>query len=45
MKIAQVAPIWERVPPKKYGGSERVVYNLTEGLVKKGQGEGDFKIR
>jgi len=36
MKIAQVAPIWERVPPKKYGGSERVVYNLTEGLVKRG---------
>lgn len=36
MKIAQVAPIIERVPPKKYGGTERVVYNLTEELVKMG---------
>src|ERR1043166_7734659 len=36
MKIAQIAPIVERVPPKKYGGTERVVYNLTEELVKRG---------
>lgn len=36
MKIAQIAPIIERVPPKKYGGTERVVYTLTEGLVKRG---------
>ncbi len=36
MKIAQVAPIAERVPPKKYGGTERVVYALTEELVKRG---------
>lgn len=36
MKIAQIADIIERVPPKKYGGTERVVYALTEGLVKKG---------
>lgn len=36
MKIAQIAPIIERVPPKKYGGTERVVYALTEGLVKRG---------
>ncbi|MCL5784952.1 MAG: glycosyltransferase family 4 protein [Patescibacteria group bacterium] len=36
MKIAQIAPIIERVPPKKYGGTERVVYALTEELVKRG---------
>lgn len=36
MKIAQLAPISERVPPKKYGGTERVVYALTEELVKRG---------
>ncbi len=36
MRIAQVAPIVERVPPKRYGGTERVVYTLTEELVKRG---------
>lgn len=36
MKIAQIAPVIERVPPKKYGGTERVVYALTEELVKRG---------
>ncbi len=36
MKIAQIAPISERVPPKKYGGTERVVHTLTEELVKRG---------
>ncbi|QQG44233.1 MAG: glycosyltransferase family 4 protein [Candidatus Roizmanbacteria bacterium] len=36
MKIAQVAPLWESIPPPKYGGTERIVYYLTEGLVKKG---------
>lgn len=36
MKIAQIAPIAERVPPEKYGGTERVVFNLTEGLVRRG---------
>lgn len=36
MRIAQVAPIVERVPPKKYGGTERVVHSLTEELVKRG---------
>src|SRR5581483_8965861 len=36
MKIAQIAPIAERVPPKKYGGTERVVSALTEELVKRG---------
>ena len=36
MKIAQVAPLVESVPPKLYGGTERVVYYLTEELVKQG---------
>jgi len=36
MKIAQLAPIWESVPPDKYGGTELVVYNLTEELVARG---------
>lgn len=36
MKIAQIAPIIERVPPKKYGGTERVVSALTEELVRRG---------
>lgn len=36
MKIAQIAPIVERVPPKKYGGTERMVHALTEELVKRG---------
>lgn len=36
MKIAQVAPLFESVPPKLYGGSERVVSYLTEELVKLG---------
>ncbi len=36
MKIAQIAPIVERVPPKAYGGTERVIYNLTEELVNRG---------
>lgn len=36
MKIAQIASIAERVPAKKYGGSERIVYTLTEELVKRG---------
>lgn len=36
MKIAQIAPVIERVPPQKYGGTERVVSALTEELVKRG---------
>jgi glycosyltransferase involved in cell wall biosynthesis len=36
MKIAQVAPVHERVPPKKYGGTERVISYLTEELVAQG---------
>jgi glycosyltransferase involved in cell wall biosynthesis len=33
MKIAQVSPLFESVPPKLYGGTERVVSYLTEELV------------
>src|SRR5215216_505114 len=36
MKIAQVAPLVESVPPSLYGGTERVVYNLVEELVRQG---------
>jgi glycosyltransferase involved in cell wall biosynthesis len=36
MKIAQVAPLYESVPPKCYGGTERVVSYLTETLVSLG---------
>jgi len=36
MKIAQVAPLIESVPPKLYGGTERVVSYLTEALVDQG---------
>jgi glycosyltransferase involved in cell wall biosynthesis len=36
MRIAQVAPLYESVPPKYYGGTERVVSYLTEELVEQG---------
>lgn len=36
MRIAQVSTIWEKTPPALYGGTERVVSNLTEGLVRRG---------
>ncbi|RMF47135.1 MAG: glycosyltransferase family 4 protein, partial [Deltaproteobacteria bacterium] len=36
MKIAQVSPLYESVPPKLYGGTERVVSWLTEELVRQG---------
>ena len=36
MKIAQVAPLFESVPPHGYGGTERVVSYLTEELVRQG---------
>lgn len=36
MKIAQIAPLIESVPPKLYGGTERIVSYLTEELVRKG---------
>jgi glycosyltransferase involved in cell wall biosynthesis len=36
MRIAQIAPLYEAVPPKFYGGTERVVSYLTEALVQQG---------
>jgi len=36
LKIAQVAPLYESVPPQLYGGTERVVSYLTEELIRQG---------
>src|SRR5476651_2052142 len=36
MRIAQIAPLTESVPPKLYGGTERVVSYITEALVELG---------
>ena len=36
MRILQIAPLWERVPPPAYGGTEAVVSILTEELVRQG---------
>ena len=36
MKIAQIAPLMESVPPRLYGGTERIVAYLTEELVANG---------
>ena len=36
LRIAQVAPVCERVPPRLYGGTERVVHALTEELARRG---------
>jgi glycosyltransferase involved in cell wall biosynthesis len=36
MRIAQIAPLWERVPPFRYGGTELIVSLLTEELVQRG---------
>jgi glycosyltransferase involved in cell wall biosynthesis len=36
MRIAQIAPLYESVPPRLYGGTERVVAHLTDELVRRG---------
>jgi len=36
MKVAQISPLIERVPPRLYGGTERIVSYLTEELVRQG---------
>src|SRR5438552_16557829 len=36
MKVAMVAPLIESVPPRLYGGTERVISVLTEELVRRG---------
>jgi glycosyltransferase involved in cell wall biosynthesis len=50
LRIAQVAPLYERIPPKLYGGTERVVSYITEELVRRGHdvtlfASGDSKTR
>jgi glycosyltransferase involved in cell wall biosynthesis len=50
MRIAQVSPLYESVPPKAYGGTERIVSYLTEELVNQGHdvtlfASGDSKTR
>src|SRR5690242_18071852 len=50
MRIAQIAPLAESVPPKLYGGTERVVHWLTEELIGLGHdvtlfASGDSKTR
>jgi len=36
MRVAQISPLYVPVPPTDYGGTERIVYTLTEELVKRG---------
>ena len=36
LRIAQIAPLYESVPPRLYGGTERVVSYVTEELVRRG---------
>ena len=36
MRVAQIAPLYEAVPPRKYGGTERIVSLLTDYLVDRG---------
>jgi len=36
MRIAQLAPLAESVPPKRYGGTERIISYLTEELIRQG---------
>lgn len=49
LKIAQIAPCWYPIPPKKYGGIERIVFLLSEELKKLGHdvtlfASGDSKV-
>jgi glycosyltransferase involved in cell wall biosynthesis len=36
LRIAEVAPLFASIPPATYGGTERIVHNLTEELVRRG---------
>jgi len=36
LKIAQIAPLWETIPPKKYGGIEIMIDKITNELIKRG---------
>jgi hypothetical protein len=42
MKIAQIAPLMESVPPRLYGGTERIVSYLTDGDASCGAGRAHF---
>lgn len=49
MNIAQITSVYISVPPKTHGGTELMVYHLTEGLVRRGHGvelfaSGDSKV-
>ena len=43
MRIAQVAPLFDRVPPRLHGGTERVASYLTEELLRMGYDVNLFK--
>src|SRR5438552_3910434 len=43
MRVAQVSPLYESVPPRPYGGTERVVHSLTAELVRRGDGDRDSR--
>ena len=50
MRIAIISGPNVAVPPKRYGGTEQVIYNLIEGLIELGHepiliGTGDSKVR
>jgi len=50
LRIAQIAPLWVRIPPKKYGGIELIIYHLCNELVNRGHkvtlfASGDSKTR
>lgn len=36
LRIAQIAPLWVRIPPKKYGGIELIIFHLANELTKRG---------
>ncbi|MEA1937308.1 MAG: glycosyltransferase family 4 protein [Patescibacteria group bacterium] len=36
LKIAQIAPLWEAIPPKKYGGIEIMIDKITNELIRRG---------
>jgi hypothetical protein len=36
MRVAHIAPLYERVPPKLYGGTERIVSYLVEEQIRRG---------
>jgi glycosyltransferase involved in cell wall biosynthesis len=36
MRVAQIAPLYESVPPKLYGGTERVIAHLSDALIRRG---------